>query len=184
MNFNSQCGEDKYLFDNGYLSAPGFYIDLGSADGTINSNTKILDLLGWVGICVEPNPVYLGSYKERICNLIKKAVTTYEGVVKFDFHPIGEIGCISEEGQDVECTTLSNIVRQNNVTQIDLLTIDLEGHEYDVLNGYFTTDLPKPKIIITEFDTLGKQDHRALHLLIEHGYRVIKTTYYNYILVK
>jgi FkbM family methyltransferase len=183
-NFNSQCKEDEWLYLEGLLPDNGFYIDLGSADGTINSNTKILDNMGWSGICVEPNPVYLDSYKDRTCKLIQKAVNKIDGSVYFDYN--GEAGKITTKDHErvkvVSGISLETLVKENNVTQIDLLSIDLEGSEYDVLKPYFKTDLPKPKTIIAEYCTFGKQDHRLVTMLIKKGYWLQLTTAFNYVL--
>lgn len=186
-NFNSQCGEDKWLYDEGLLPDVGFYIDLGSANGTINSNTKVLDDMGWKGICVEPNPEYLPTYLDRTCKLIKYAVSNTDGHIYFDCN--GEAGKIATlQSKDsgnvivVASTTLETIVREAGIKQIDLLSVDLEGSEYLVLKPYFMTDLPKPKIIITEYCTFGKQDHSVLDMLIKIGYTLQLTTQFNYVL--
>ena len=34
----------------------GYYVDVGSADGEVISNTKLLDDLGWRGVCIDPFP--------------------------------------------------------------------------------------------------------------------------------
>ena len=183
-NFNSQCKEDEWLYHEGILPDTGFYIDLGSAHGTINSNTKVLDDMGWSGICVEPNPEYLPSYQDRTCKLIQKAVNKIDGSVYFDYN--GEAGKITTKDKlgvrVVPGISLATIVKDNNVTEIDLLSIDLEGSEYDVLKPYFKTDLPKPKIIIAEYCTFGKQDHRLVTMLIKKGYWLQLTTPFNYVL--
>ena len=183
-SFNSQCGEDKWLYLEGLLPDNGFYIDLGSANGTVNSNTKVLDNMGWSGICVEPNPEYLTSYVDRTCKLIQKAVNKIDGSVYFDY--AGEAGKITTKDKlgvkIVPAISLATLVKENNVTQIDLLSVDLEGSEYDVLKPYFKTDLPKPKIIIAEYSTFGKQDHRLLSMLIKRGYWLQLTTAFNYVL--
>lgn len=183
-SFNSQCGEDKWLYLEGLLPDNGFYIDLGSANGTVNSNTKVLDDMGWSGICVEPNPEYLPSYVDRTCKLIQKAVNKIDGSVYFDY--AGEAGKITTKDKlgvkVVPGISLATLVKENNVTQIDLLSVDLEGGEYDVLKPYFKTDLPKPKIIIAEYSTFGKQDHRLLSMLIKRGYWLQLTTAFNYVL--
>ena len=183
-NFNSQCGEDKWLYLEGLLPDNGFYIDLGSANGTVNSNTKLLDNMGWNGICVEPNPEYATTYLDRTCKLIPKAVNKIDGSVYFNY--AGEAGKIAKKEQIgvkvVPGISLETLVRENKVTQIDLLSIDLEGSEYDVLKPYFKTDLPKPKIIIAEYCTFGKQDHRLVTMLIKKGYWLQLTTAFNYVL--
>jgi FkbM family methyltransferase len=188
-NFNSQCGEDAWLYHEGILPDNGFYIDLGSADGTINSNTKLLDDMGWGGICVEPNPVYMESYANRKCALLPMAVNGIDGSVYFNFHPIHEIGKITTKDQIgkekvnvIPGLSLASIVKSAKVDKIDLLSIDLEGNEYNVLKEYFKTDLPKPTIIITEYDTLGVIDNRVLNMLKKKMYKLVHKTDFNYIL--
>jgi FkbM family methyltransferase len=136
--------------------------------------------MGWGGICVEPNPEYKPTYLDRKCKLIQKAVNKVDGFVYFNY--AWEAGKISTTGQKIECVSLETIVRENKVTQIDLLSVDLEGSEYDVLKPYFMTDLPKPKIVITEYCTFGKQDHNVLDMLIKIGYTIRLTTEFNYVL--
>lgn len=188
-NFNSQRGEDAWLYHEGILPDKGFYIDLGSADGTINSNTKLLDDMGWQGICVEPNPVFKESYAGRTCALLDMAVNDIDGSVYFNFHPIHEIGKITTKDQIgkekvnvIPALSLATIVSNAKVDKIDLLSIDLEGNEYNVLKAYFKTKLPKPSIIILEYDTLGVIDNRAKDMLIKKGYKLVHTTDFNYIL--
>ena len=34
----------------------GFFVDIGAHDGISINNTKLLEDLGWDGICIEPHP--------------------------------------------------------------------------------------------------------------------------------
>jgi hypothetical protein len=53
---------------------------------------------------------------------------------------------------DCELKTLSEIIRAENVEQIDLLKIDVEGSEIDVLLGIDDQDWPKIRQIVLEVD--------------------------------
>ena len=52
---------------------------------------------------------------------------------------------------DVPIDTLDNIVEANNVRRIDLMKIDVEGHEVEVLKGGLRTALPITKKIVLQY---------------------------------
>src|SRR5262245_4724619 len=49
----------------------GYYVDVGSGDGEFVSNTKLLDDLGWKGVCIDPFPTNMSS---RTCQLFRQPV--------------------------------------------------------------------------------------------------------------
>ena len=51
----------------------------------------------------------------------------------------------------VDITTLDEVVRSEEITHIDFLKIDVEGHEMDVLDGFAFAHV-KPEIIMLEFE--------------------------------
>ena len=62
----------------------GFFLDVGSGHGTIGSNTKALEDLGWTGICIDPFPTHMEG---RTCRMEKVVVSSAAGqVVKFHTH--------------------------------------------------------------------------------------------------
>jgi hypothetical protein len=55
--FYSQMGQDKWVSEAVFPGVNhGFFIDVGSGDGTRMSNTKALEEKGWRGICIDPRP--------------------------------------------------------------------------------------------------------------------------------
>lgn len=187
MNFHSQCEEDVWLFNEGYLNKPGFYLDIGSADPYVNSNTAVLDQLSWRGICVEPalsvDPDLVLAYEARPCITVPKALHVYEGTCRFNI--AGEAGKISDDGNSVvECTTIERIVKDFSVYRIDLLSIDVEGSEYDIISDYmkYAHNVPLPKLIIAEYVTFGVKDMRLYYFLTGlYGYKAIHKTAFNFI---
>lgn len=69
-------------------------------------------------------------------------------------------------------TTISNVIRENNVERIDLLKIDAEKSEVDVLAGIEDVDWQKIRQLIVEVhDVEGRLDN-ITSLLKRRGYRV------------
>ena len=44
---------------------PGFYVDLGAFDPVSHSNTFLLHLLGWQGLNVDANPLFIEAFKKK-----------------------------------------------------------------------------------------------------------------------
>ena len=185
-NFYSQRGEDNFLIDN-YEKFFNYekkykYLDIGSADAEINSNTRVFDFFNnWSGLCFEPNPIYDDTYLKTNRNRIKKAVTPNNtGTVNFDLHPISEIGKIGGN-EIVESISAKDLFL--SFGDFDLISIDVEGFEYDIIKElllYF-----KPSIIIAEYNTLGKYDFRLLNYIInKYDYELIHITEFNFIYFK
>ena len=82
----------------------------------------------------------------------------------------------------VPCQTLNSIIRERNITSIENLHTDTEGHDYDILMS-FDLSLVKPKNITFEnFHTDGpKQRGNNYYNLLEHfknnDYNVIWETW-------
>jgi FkbM family methyltransferase len=75
-----------------------------------------------------------------------------------------------ETGLAVTMTTLPSFLAAKNISRIDALKIDVEGHEVDVLEPLFA-DSPRtvwPRLLICEVTHDG--DHRLGDLLTKNGY--------------
>lgn len=79
--------------------------------------------------------------------------------------------------EEVPCTTLPELIRQQNIQKIDILQIDAEGHDYHILRQL---DFSKfhPAIIHLEIVNLPKAEQTACkRLLDEQRYLHIKAGY-------
>ncbi len=79
------------------------------------------------------------------------------------------------ETKEVTCQlkALSEIMRQHNVQQIDLLKIDVEKSELDVLLGIEEQDWSKIKQIVVEIHDLEGRVEKIKNLLAGHGFNQI-----------
>lgn len=68
--------------------------------------------------------------------------------------------------------TLSEIVQEHGIKQIDLLKLDVENAEYDVLQGIKTSDWPKIKQLVIEVHDVSGRLKKIVNLLKIQGYDV------------
>jgi FkbM family methyltransferase len=144
-SYPSEIGQDKWVAARMFPGVTnGYFLDVGSGHGTIGSNTKALEELGWTGICVDPFPTHMDG---RSCQMIKEVVSSASGqTVKFHTHAgLGGIADTLGKWKDeaskspaVELTTvtLGEILdRANAPTFIHFLSLDIEGAELGALRG-------------------------------------------------
>lgn len=125
MKYYSQAGQDAFVID--WLGTePGYFVDIGAHDGVVHSNTYALERAGWTGVCVEPDPgPFIELNQNRSCLTSGVAISDHDGDV-----------IIRPAGQSVPCRTLVNLLTIVNAPPvIDFLSIDVEGHELEVLAG-------------------------------------------------
>jgi FkbM family methyltransferase len=192
--YYSQAGQDKFvnekLFHN---KKKGIFVDVGAHDGISYSNSYYFEKeLGWTGICVEPHPSIFPQLKENrnaICYQV--CAGNNDGVVQFikvDGAPEMLSGIVnsydprhlarlkheinlyggSYEIVNIPSRTLSTLFEENNLFEIDFLSIDVEGSEKEVLEGI---DFNKYKIkcILVEKNYPDKFDD-IVKLLIANRY--------------
>ena len=85
VRFYSELGQDKWASESVFPGVKdGFFVDVGSGDGTYWSNTKALEEKGWHGICIDPFPK---NMQDRTCQIFREVVFSEAGKqVKF-WHP-------------------------------------------------------------------------------------------------
>jgi FkbM family methyltransferase len=167
----------------------GFYIDIGANDPVENSITKHFYDLGWHGINVEPaqEPFQrlLAARPRDVC--LNLGVSDEPGQLSFYELPPEAVGgsTFSAEQADwhhdhglpadtrlVEVTTLAALCEQYVTGTIDFLSVDVEGHEAQVLAGA-DWERWRPRIVVVEATqpatTIPTHDQWE-HILLEHRY--------------
>ena len=181
VTFRSQIGQDKWVTETMFPDVTdGFFLDVGSADGTFNSNTKVLEQKGWTGICIDPFPT---NMQDRTCLMLKDVVFSESGR-KVSFQaPGGGLGGITDTlgmGKDdamkaptVEftTTTLAEILERHKAPRfIHFISLDIEGAELEALKA-FPFDQYRFGALAVEHNWEQPKRDLILALLKQHGYR-------------
>ncbi|XP_065334474.1 protein Star-like [Cloeon dipterum] len=177
----------------------GFFIEAGALDGEVMSSTLLLERYNeWTGILIEPDPLnfldLLGknrrSWLAPVCLsfLQKPIMVSFEQ--KLSLGRIqGAPGARRPGLVDVQCVPLFSLLAALNRTNVDFLSLDVEGSELDVLRT-----IPFGQIDITvvsvEFNKIVEGRQALKDFMKRKGYKTLegseKTSWgkQNYIFVK
>jgi len=145
----AQNREDVLLARAFEQQTSGFYIDIGANHPTYDSVTRHFYESGWSGINVEPGETYseLARERPRDTNL-NLAISNRPGTIAYYEFPgtglstlcVAEVAARMDEGRtpvqrQVEALTLKSICESYVSREIDFISIDVEGHEREVIEG-------------------------------------------------
>jgi FkbM family methyltransferase len=161
----------------------GFFVEVGANRPRQESQTWHLERLGWTGVLVEPQPDLAEELRrDRSANVIAVACSSPGNAGRLmRLHVAGALSSLDRDrmapGADPEriievpVRTLDDIlVEAGAPTRFDFLSIDVEGHELEVLSGFDVVRW-RPRLILLE-DHVGSLDrHRFLK---GAGYRLIR----------
>ena len=163
----------------------GFFVEVGANEPQTMSQTWHLEQLGWRGVLIEPQPALAKKLKEQrhaevyccACStpqndgkVLPFQVAGLHSSLNLDFFVAG---ARKDAIINVPVRTLDDILLEANApTPIDLLSIDVESHEIEVLNGLTLTRW-RPRLILIEDLALNRRLHRVLQ---SRGYRWVRRT--------
>lgn len=141
----------------------GFFVDVGCYHPVKYSNTWALYKKGWRGINVDIDSIKIDMFNLVRCKdiNIKCAVSDNEGVVNFYKHGfLSQVSTIDEssntEGcrvEKVDSRKLTSIIDETKYKdkKIDFLTVDAEGHDFEVIKSLDISRY-QPSIILVEIN--------------------------------
>ena len=183
----------QYIFKN---QDKGFYIDVGCHHPVMNNNTYLLYQKGWHGINIDLDQKNIDLFKffrknDENINCAVSSVSEEKDL--FFYHDKSPINTIEKNTADyqkaivkkikkVKTQTLDSIIDNSKFKneQIDLVSIDVEGHEMDVIKG-FNLKKYKPNVIVIEYLDLSAKKLEIKNLNINN---VLKSEIYNYMVSK
>jgi len=177
-------------------------------DGILYSNTKFFeDSLNWKGILIEPHPEKFNLLKQNRPNnfLFNHLVSCHDDEVTFKYFIDGHAAVsgvestLSQHHYDVfynntdnnifpqssmlmKPKSLTEIVKSTNVTHIDFLSLDVEGHEYEVLKSW-DFSIPIDVILIETLGVQPERDQLCREILLSNNYKFIQKFKHNEIYV-
>lgn len=201
--FFAQGGEDIHILYLLGKATGGYYIDIGCNDPVDNSNTFKLYLQDWDGILVDGNPVLIEKARK-----IRKKDTCIHALVsnetrEADFY-IGESNLMSSiDAGFVENSSSKGYVpkkiKMQTVTlnqlidtyvpagkTIDLLSIDVEGHDFEVLQS-LDLNRHRPRMIVVEDLEHSKsniEDNTFVKYMQAYRYNLVSTDKQNLFFLK
>lgn len=178
--FYSQIGQDRWVLETVFPDVKdGFFLDVGSADGTLLSNSRALEERGWSGICIDPFPKNMAG---RTCQMLKEVVFSESGK-RVKFQASGDVGGVAEtlgrwKGEamgapTVEFTTvtLRDVLERTRAPRlIHFISLDIEGAELEALKG-FPFDRHKIGALAVEHNDEEPKRTQIEELMRRHGYR-------------
>jgi FkbM family methyltransferase len=207
-NSNAQAGEDvivQYL-----LASMGVgnitYIDIGANDPVRCNNTYLFYLIHSSGILVEPDTNFNERIKKvRPNDIIINAAISHDENKEADFFIFNEpsLNTLSKEEADIRMQsgtyqliekktirliTIENIIKEylNNKLP-ELISLDVEGIDFKVLNSFDFEKYPVPVWIVETCEY--SENHikpkvtSIIDLMLSKGYFVFADTYINTIFV-
>jgi len=188
-NSYAETGEDVIAYEL-IQKTCGTYVDVGANVPVHDSNTYLFYEQGWSGVCVEPiKALYERLLQQRPRDRhFNVAASDHDGRMLFyeclEDHHLSTISSgIAEDLRssgytvtpyEIPVRTLASLAIEYCFEPPDLLSIDVEGHEREVLTGT-PLDVWRPKVIIVEATVPGTMipsESSWEPILLGNGYRL------------
>jgi FkbM family methyltransferase len=182
----AQLKQDIFVLSELDCKTGGYFVEFGATNGVDLSNTYLLETkFGWTGILAEPARVWHDALvANRKCCISFDCVWS-KSHEELEFNEVGaadlstidvfsngdEHAKIRKEGKKYNVYTVSllDLLRKYKAPkEIDYLSIDTEGSEFEILNA-FDFDAYKIKIITCEHNYTPMRE-KIYDLLTSKGY--------------
>jgi FkbM family methyltransferase len=163
----------------------GYFVDVGANDPQRGSQSWQLEQRGWKGVLVEPQPDLAERLRrDRSAHVVAAACSSpgnrdrtmtlrLAGPYSSLNHSLAAPGVRTRDSIEVPVRTLDDILCEAKApVPIDFISIDVEGHELDVLKG-LALERWQPRLILLEDHLADLAAHRYLTAA---DYRIIRRT--------
>jgi FkbM family methyltransferase len=183
--FYSQTGEDVLLSQIFSEKENGCCLEIGALDGIKDSTTFYFENKGWRCVLIEANPKLAekarinrrgpvfacaaGAHVGTVELMIVEGAEPLSTTISDNLPKYRNLGFHQIERVKVPMLRLNDMLEKSGIVQLDFATIDVEGAELDVLQGF---DLArwKPRVLVLE-DNSGGRDRRVRKYLYSKDYR-------------
>lgn len=161
----------------------GYFVEVGANEPRLRSQTWHLEQSGWNGVLIEPQPDLVRELRAtRLAKVFGVACSGPENDGStLPLHVAGPLSSLDRAGMapgavpeniiQVPVRTLDSVLVEAGTAQgFDFLSIDVEGHEIEVLRG-FNAARWRPQLILLEDHVADLSKHRYLNAA---GYRIVR----------
>ena len=191
----SLLGKDKLRGYKGFLSGyQGFFVDVGCYHPIKHSNTYVLYKRGWRGVNIDIDKIKIDAF-----HLVRKQDTNIVAAVspqagEIEVYRFGRYSLLTTldkqtaekyshdygkeaEVDRVQARSLTDILDDTPYKgrRIDVLTVDAEGHDFEVLSS-LDYEIYRPSIILAESHERELEkvlETRVHRFLAEKGYAIV-----------
>ena len=197
--YNAEFNTDRYIRETFFPNSNDnkIMIEVGAGPTTFYSMSKHFRDSGWRCVCIDPNPKFNTAHKKLGNEIYELAISNYNGESEFNIVSSGwdeEYDGISYSGLDikydmpnykvdkilVKVKTLNSLLEELNIDKFDFISVDVEGSEIEVMEGFDTLKY-SPKVILLENYT---HDSKYESYMSSIGYKLNTKIEYNYIFEK
>ena len=188
---SSKLREEKELnIISRYIRHGGTFVDIGANIGYYSLMAAKFGATHIIGI--EPNPIVLDRFKDNIkFNRFEKQIKTFQvGIggkqgtleLRLSQTDMGSSSIVNTKLNSdkikIKVISLSELLKKEGITKVDVLKIDIEGFEDRALFPFFETLDKKhyPRLILIEDSSQTNWDENILGWLLANGYRVLART--------
>ena len=175
---------------SGFIKNGGTFLDIGANIGYYSLMAAKLGATKIIG--VEPNPQVLERFKANIkFNKFEKLIKTFQigvgekqGSMELNLSEI-DMGSssivntkLNSDKIKIKVIPLSELLKKEGITKVDVLKIDIEGFEDRALFPYFKNLDKKfyPRLVLMEDSSQTDWEENILEWLLANGYRVLTRT--------
>ena len=186
VDFRAQFAEDQVAWEALGRPTQGFFIEAGAFDGVNFSVSYALEAMGWTGLLVEAHPERFAQCKANRpgSRVVHGAITApgapstiefvvvedrYGGMLSYVKGNTREAAAIERQRPPmrtvkVPALTLDSLLA-GHTGPIDLVSLDVEGHEVNALKG-FNLERWRPRVLMIEDDQNEPREDISRHM---HG---------------
>lgn len=186
---NPEAEEKELVWKFFSRKRDGIFVEVGANDPVAGSQTWLLEQNGWRGVLVEPQALLCKKLRparprsqvfQVACSRpgsegeAELVLAENDGNATLqpqrDSHGIHYVGA-----ERVRITTLDSVLQAAGISRMDFLSLDVEGHEIDVMCGLDFKKY-KPSLILIEDGVRDLTKHRFLK---NRGYKLVRRTTLN-----
>ena len=199
METYSQINQDRLALEYFKFKKNGYFLDIGANVAQALNNTFLMEsMYDWNGICIEPNKTVIPHLQQhRKCQIVNIGVYDKVATLEFESSHVSMMGGIKEHLQPkyrplggeekdwktfmIDVKPLVMILDECNAPEdIDYVSIDTEGSEYHILNGYFRDNQKyRIKYIDIEHAYNKEKQTKIRNLMKSNGYKLLRQNQYD-----